>query len=272
VAFGGFADVWEGFLGNQKVAIKTIRAFSASGRRLAESKQLRRLRREYQTWSSLSHPNILQCFGFSYGFSQSDALPSLISPWVSYGSVFPYLEQHPKADRLELLVGVAHGVSYLHERGIVHGDLRAGNILVLDSGVPCLSDFGLSRSLKVEDMSTTSELAGCLRWMSPELLVDHVIASSSSDVWAFGMTVLEIMSGNRPYHEFKKDAVVLGQIKDGLTPLRPQGSAAFSLITDQLWTLCELCWALQPNQRPSMEKVTSQIIACQSQRWDEWCS
>jgi serine/threonine protein kinase len=63
--------------------------------------------------------------------------------------------------------------------------------LVSDSGVPCLSDFGLSRVLhEVRGMTTSSELAGSLRWMSPELLHDDSGVSVSSDVWAYGMTVL----------------------------------------------------------------------------------
>jgi len=59
-----------------------------------------------------------------------------------------------------------------------------------DSGIPYLNDFGLSRILQVEMTITTGELAGSLRWMSPELLPAESSVTSSSDVWAYGMTIL----------------------------------------------------------------------------------
>jgi serine/threonine protein kinase len=67
---------------------------------------------------------------------------------------------------------------------------RQGNILVSDAGVPCLTDFGLSRILSdTWGMTTSSDTAGSLRWMSPELF-NHERLRESSDVWAYGMTVL----------------------------------------------------------------------------------
>lgn len=62
--------------------------------------------------------------------------------------------------------------------------------MISDTGRPCLSDFGLSKVLKLEGMTATSELGGSLRWMSPELLHDDDVHSAKSDVWAYAMTVL----------------------------------------------------------------------------------
>jgi len=158
-------------------------------------------------------------------------------------------------------VAVAEGLTYLHDQdpAIIHGDLRGGNILISNEGRPCLSDFGLARILKLEGMTPTSEQAGSLRWMSPELLRDDIIPSASSDVWAFGMTVLELISGNHPYNKIVNDVVVFGEIKDGQIPSRPQDTKFSNGLSDELWAICQHCWIIVPSQRPSMREVFSKI-------------
>jgi len=178
---------------------------------------------------------------------------------MANGTVLSYMQKHPSMDHLKMVVGIAKGLSYLHSREpvIVHGDLRTGNILVSDTGVPCLTDFGLSRILnETGGMSTSSDAAGSLRWMSPELLHDDKV-SESSDVWAYGMTMLEITTGKRPYHAFNLEPVVLREIIDGRIPSRP----AVPALTDELWRVCRRCWDLQPTQRPSMREVTLDLMA-----------
>ncbi|KIJ50735.1 hypothetical protein M422DRAFT_159283, partial [Sphaerobolus stellatus SS14] len=69
---------------------------------------------------------------------------------------------------------IAKGISYLHENNIIHGDIRGVNILVFEDGTSHVTDFGLSRILK-ESISglTTSNFAGCTRWMAPELFHEY---------------------------------------------------------------------------------------------------
>ncbi|KAF8501227.1 kinase-like domain-containing protein, partial [Hysterangium stoloniferum] len=77
-----------------------------------------------------------------------------------------------------------------HEPSIIHGDVRGGNVLISDQGIPCLTDFGLSRILgDTVGITTSSSTTGSLRWMSRELLENEKV-NEQSDVWAFGMTVI----------------------------------------------------------------------------------
>ncbi|KAF8517248.1 kinase-like domain-containing protein, partial [Hysterangium stoloniferum] len=158
--------------------------------------------REYLAWSSLSHPNILKCLGYSYDFTPATTfqLPALISPWMSHGTLLSYIASNPKSDRIHLIKGISSALVFLHRRNplIVHGDIRAGNILVSDEGVPCLTDFGLSRFVDdVTRLTTSSNVGGSLRWMAPELLHNGK-PSRQSDVWAFGMTMLVRQANNAP--------------------------------------------------------------------------
>ena len=85
----------------------------------------------------------------------------------------------------------AGAIAYLHEHGIIHGDIKAANILVSDRVEPLLCDFGLSKS---DDGATSVGLqgVGTVRFQSPEVLIEGGGKSFASDVWAFGMTISEV--------------------------------------------------------------------------------
>ncbi|KIJ52392.1 hypothetical protein M422DRAFT_26014 [Sphaerobolus stellatus SS14] len=255
VAFGGYASIWTGCCAGKKVAVKVARIFSPAHD--SKSRILKRLWREFLIWNKLQHPNVLPCVGFSYIFDCGGDLgiPSLISPWMSNGTVLEYTKANPKANRMQLITGIAAGLGYLHsrKRPIIHGDISATNILVSDNGIPCIADFGLSRIFNIPrsySSSTSSGPAGSLRWMAPELFFNRP-ATASSDVWAFGMTMLEIITGRSPYDDIALDPVVLREIVDGRIPRRP---VAMSL-TDGLWALCMECWSYGVSDRPSMKLI-----------------
>ncbi|KAF8517671.1 kinase-like domain-containing protein, partial [Hysterangium stoloniferum] len=214
--------------------------------------------REYLVWSSVNHPNILRCLGYSYDFSPEShyELPALISPWMSKGTVISYIEDQPAVDLLPLIFGIADGLAFLHDRSpsTIHGDVRGGNILVSDQGIPCLTDFGLSRILgDTAGLTTSSNVAGSLRWMSRELLENDKV-DEQSDVWAFGMTVIEILTGKRPYSEILLDPAVVPQILNGQIPNRPDASTVPDL-TEELWSICRRCWDPDPKKRPAMRDI-----------------
>ncbi|KAF8515358.1 kinase-like protein, partial [Hysterangium stoloniferum] len=214
--------------------------------------------REYLVWSSMSHPNILQCLGYLYDFGPESQheLPALISPWMSNGTVMSYIKCWPAVDRLPLIFGIADGLAFLHDHNpsIIHGDVRGGNILVSDQGIPCLSDFGLSRILGDSvGLTTSSDVGGSLRWMSPELFQDKKI-DEQSDVWAFGMTVIEILTQRRPYAEILLYPAAMYKIIKGEIPQRPDRTTAPGL-TEKLWSVCRQCWDSNPKKRPAMRDI-----------------
>ncbi|KAF8517252.1 kinase-like domain-containing protein, partial [Hysterangium stoloniferum] len=216
--------------------------------------------REYLAWSSLSHPNISNCLGYSYDFTPATTfeLPALISPWMSHGTLLSYIASNAEINRIHLITGISSPVVFLHRHNppIVHGDIRAGNILVSEKGVPCLTEFGLSRFVDdMERLSTSSNVAGSLRWMAPELLHNEN-ASRQNDVWAFGMTILrvfsrEIINRKPPYCEITSDPGVIMNITQGKIPSRPELSAAH-LLSDDIWDTYEEFWTLYVHERPLM--------------------
>ncbi|KIJ29006.1 hypothetical protein M422DRAFT_189057, partial [Sphaerobolus stellatus SS14] len=209
--------------------------------------------REYVIWQALRHPNILPLLEFLNNFMEDTLpdVPALVSPWMGKGTLVNYLEHHPQESKIDMLLEVAKGLNYLHSQNIVHGDIRGGNILVSTEGIPCLTDFGLSRLLnKTRGLTTTSELAGSVRWMAPELLLNMTDQKPkmSSDIWAFGMTILEIMTGTRPFAKIGPDPAVFRAIMVGMLPERPE-------ISEEIWQLCSLCWTHEATSRPDASQL-----------------
>ncbi|CAE6503481.1 unnamed protein product [Rhizoctonia solani] len=173
MAGGGLADIWRGQLfDGTRVAIKVWRDIHFER---DDPKRLKRAMREVYNWSKLVHPNVQQLMGV---VMFQDRL-GMVSRWMEYGSLREYVKQHPDVDRFPLYIQVAVGLSYLHENDMVHGDVKAGNVLVSENGVAKLSDFGNSilSECTLVFSETTNLGGGTLRWMAPELLATPDIES-----------------------------------------------------------------------------------------------
>lgn len=92
------------------------------------------------------------------------------------------------------ITGIASGLAYLHSRNVIHGDLKAANILLDDALNPKICDFGMAKVLHTEYELTSAALkgGGSWRWMSPELIEEESKKTTESDIYAFGMTIAEV--------------------------------------------------------------------------------
>lgn len=94
--------------------------------------------------------------------------------------------------------GIADGLAYLHARGVIHGDMKAANVLLDDSLNPLICDFGLTKVLGTEHGQTSVNLKGhgSMQWMAPELMEETGFKTMESDIYAFGMTIVEVRACN----------------------------------------------------------------------------
>ncbi|KIN92659.1 hypothetical protein M404DRAFT_109674, partial [Pisolithus tinctorius Marx 270] len=140
---------------------------------------------------------------------------------------------------------IANGLYYLHshELGpVVHGDLKGPNVLVSSDRRALLSDFGLSAlNESTFSMTTVAIRGGSRRWMAPELFNDCP-ASKESDMWAYGMTILELFTRSRPFHDCRNDASVMRRIVEGNLPARPAEKSTQFRLSDAWWEICISCW------------------------------
>ncbi|KAF8594877.1 kinase-like protein [Ceratobasidium sp. AG-I] len=253
IAGGGFGDVFTGWTtGETKVAIKCPRLFVQSTKE--DYGMLKSMAHEMYAWSKCRHPNVIE----PAGLAQFRGQMCLVSPWMENGTLSTYLVSKPDADRCAITAQISSGLAYLHAKDIVHGDVKAQNILVAGDGAIKLTDFG-NTTLKTYTLrftGTRDQSSFSLRWAAPEQLEGLSTYSISGDVYALGMTILEVLTGRVPYADFS-DAAVYGKVLvKRQIPDRPTGCLPFgSTQANVLWATLVQCWAFEPAARPSVTEV-----------------
>ncbi|KIJ38918.1 hypothetical protein M422DRAFT_231000 [Sphaerobolus stellatus SS14] len=273
IARGGFCEVYlgEGTINGQveRVAMKLLRVSSKE-----RSKVARAFYREVEHWVRVRHPYVLPF----YGISEVEGRLFMISPWAEHGNALQYLQAHPNANRRKLLWQTSDALKYLHSGmdmpPMVHGDIKAENILISNSGDAMLADFGLARLIdKIATITaTTTTFAGSARFMSPELIIpdqggpgtgtlDDAPRTLQADVYAFGCLILQLFTEERPFNHLPLDPMVILAIARMEKPYaQSPGREAFSRGFDEdLWALSNKCWAFDADQRPKMSVVSEQL-------------
>ncbi|KAL3740528.1 hypothetical protein ACJRO7_021760 [Eucalyptus globulus] len=192
---GGFGVVYMGQLSNgQKIAVKRLSRNSSQGE--VEFKN------EFMLLAKLQHRNLVRLLGFCLeGVEQL-----LIYEFVPNSSLDQFLFDPPKRANLnwdtrhKIIMGIARGMLYLHEDSrlrIIHRDLKASNVLLDSEMNPKISDFGMARLFELDQTrAKTNRIVGTYGYMAPEYAM-HGTFSIKSDVFSFGVLVLEIVSGQR---------------------------------------------------------------------------
>jgi len=164
---------------------------------------LNRFRMERQTLAGLDHPNVIKLLD---GGSTPEGLPFLVMDYVEGSPIDDYCDGHRLCvdERLQVFTKVCEAVQYAHERGVVHRDLKPGNILVTTNGVPKLLDFGIAKVLNPESSSgplfATQTGMRCMTpaYASPEQMRGKPV-TPATDIYSLGVVLYELLSGHRPY-------------------------------------------------------------------------
>lgn len=255
------------------IPLKTIVAIKAIN--LDRSKaDLDSIRLEAKAMSLLSHPNILEAHcSFTVGqelwvvmpFMSGGSLQSIIS------SAFP--DGLPEACIAVVLKETLNALSYLHDQGHLHRDIKAGNILIGADGSVKLADFGVSASIYESIMSRGSsssgmlssssssmrltDLAGTPYWMAPEVIHSHVGYSYKADIWSFGITALELARGRPPLSHLPPSKSLLEKItkKFRFSEYEKSNPRIQYKFSKSFKDMVRLCLERDPSMRPSSDKL-----------------
>lgn len=199
VGSGGMGHVYRAVRADdafqKEVAIKVVR------RGLDLDRVARQFRRERQITASLDHPHIATLID---GGATDDGLPYFIMEFIRGMAIDRYCDHAglPRRARLELFAMVCGAVAFAHDRGVIHRDIKPGNILVTGGGVPKLLDFGIAKILNPESIPSHESLvtigpAMTPEYASPEQLMGGT-ASEASDVYSLGVLLYELLTHERP--------------------------------------------------------------------------
>jgi len=192
IGTGAMGHVYRGFdpLVRRAVAIKTFKTDNLDERTAAEN--VRRFRREAQAAGALSHPHIVSIFDvgddyFVMEFLEGKTLQALIEE----------RRRLEAAEALKLFAPVADALDYAHRKGVIHRDIKPGNIMVLPDGRPKLMDFGVAH-IESSQMTKAGEVLGSPSYMAPEQIAGHEV-TPRADLFSLGAVVYQAMTGQRPF-------------------------------------------------------------------------
>lgn len=190
---GGSGSVWlaQDLLADIDVAMKFYGSFDDFG--------LSEFRKEYKLGFKLNHPNLLNIRHFDV----YENCPYLVMTYCKNGSLARKAGKMNEEEVWRFVENVASGLAYLHSQRphIIHQDIKPDNILIDDDGSFLISDFGISRkflSTQAKMMSTTTASqtsAGTMPYMGPERFSETPMIIMASDIWSFGMTLYELITG-----------------------------------------------------------------------------
>lgn len=239
---GTFGKVYKGLNQSTGELLAIKQFYLADG----SEEEVDELQREIAVMWELDHENIVRYLGTS----KTDRFLYIILEYVTGGSIASMLAQYGSFTESLIRRFSCHiltGISYLHSQGIIHRDIKGANILVTDTGIAKLADFGCSKRLA--GLCTTSleesmhMMRGSVPWMSPEV-IKQAGYGRSSDIWSFGATLIEMATGKPPWSEYTNNLATLFHVATSNTP-----PVTPSHLSPPCKELIESCLVCDPEQR-----------------------
>ncbi|XP_057783470.1 serine/threonine-protein kinase BLUS1 [Salvia miltiorrhiza] len=229
------------------------------------------VRREAKIMTLLWHPNILRAH---CSFTVKSSL-WVVMPFMSGGSLqsiiaSSYPDGLPEPCIASVLKEILSALSYLHDQGHLHRDIKAGNILIDSNGTVKLADFGVSASVYESSLSCgwagssssmsrmLTDVTGTPYWMAPEVIHSHTGYGIKADIWSFGITALELAHGRPPLSHLPPSKSMMMKItkkfrfSDHYDKTKASMNKRFS---KSFKNMVGLCLDHDPSKRPTAEKL-----------------
>ncbi|CAN5226565.1 hypothetical protein BH09ACT5_BH09ACT5_24660 [soil metagenome] len=239
VAIGGMGEVWQATdLGiGRTVAIKILK-----DEYLGDPGFLERFRAEARHAALVNHEGIANVF--DYG--EEDGSAYLVMELVPGEALSAILERERvlSADRvLDIVAQTAMALQAAHAAGLVHRDIKPGNLLITPDGRVKITDFGIARIADQVPLTATGQVMGTVQYLSPEQASGHP-ASPTTDIYSLGIVAYEALAGRRPFTGESQVAIAMAQINE-TPPELP------STVPEPVRNLVYACIAKNPAERPA---------------------
>ncbi|XP_062376653.1 tyrosine-protein kinase Lyn-like [Sardina pilchardus] len=240
---GQFGEVWMAIYNKTtKVAVKTLK----EGTMTVEA-----FMQEAELMKGLQHDRLVRL----YAVITKTPPIFIITEYMANGSLLDFLKS-PGGKRvllpklIDFSAQIAEGMAYIEQKSYIHRDLRAANVLVSESLLCKIADFGLARVID-DDMYTAKEGAKFpIKWTAPEA-INYGSFTIKSDLWSFGVLLYEIVTYGRMPYPGMSNSEVMAQVQRGYRMPCPENCPA------ELYDVMKTCWRPKAEERPTFEYLQS---------------
>ncbi len=239
IAIGGMGEVWQAtdLVIGRTVAIKILK-----DEYLGDPGFLERFRAEARHAALVNHEGIANVF--DYG--EEDGSAYLVMELVPGEALSTILERErvlPTDRVLDFVAQTASALQAAHAAGLVHRDIKPGNLLITPDGRVKITDFGIARIADQVPLTATGQVMGTVQYLSPEQASGHP-ASPSTDIYSLGIVAYEALAGRRPFTGESQVAIAMAQINEA-PPALP------GTVAEPVRNLVSACIAKKPEERPA---------------------
>jgi serine/threonine-protein kinase len=245
IAIGGMGEVWEAtdHVIGRTVAIKILK-----DEYMGDPGFLERFRAEARHAALVNHEGIASVF--DYGEEAGSAF--LVMELVPGEALSTILERETtlSSDKsLDVVAQTAAALQAAHAAGLVHRDIKPGNLLITPDGRVKITDFGIARIADQVPLTATGQVMGTVQYLSPEQASGHP-ASPATDIYSLGIVAYECLAGKRPFGGESQVAIAMAQINDAPPPLPPT-------VAEPVQNLVMAMIAKKPEERPASAAAVS---------------
>jgi len=251
-----------------RVVEGSILSLHSEQRELVEKRMWTYFKRECRVWNlgGEEHPNIIKFLGLM--MQAENQIPAFVTQLASHGNLFKYIsvgraKTLELSSKIKLLCDVADGLSFLHERNVIHRDLKTSNIMLnrIPDGmlVALLGDFGSAKDfedLQVLDIQN-STVETTLAYNSPEQVRNPHNVDGAKDMWSFGCVALELLTcsiGVWPIGYSRE--MIQSTLEDGQHPPRPSSVSE----ANEVWIFIDnRCWCKEPRKRVTASQASLEL-------------
>src|SRR5574344_2079309 len=214
---GGMANVYlaQDAILDRFVAIKVLRGDLAN-----DEKFVRRFQREALSASSLSHPNIVEV----YDVGEDNGVYYIVMEYIDGKHLKHLLKRRGKLtvnEAIDIMLQVTEGMAHAHDSYIIHRDIKPQNIMILDSGIVKITDFGIAMALNSTQLTQTNSVMGSVHYLPPEQASGKG-ATIKSDIYSMGILMYELLTGKLPYRGDNAVEIALKHLKEPLPDIKKE--------------------------------------------------
>jgi eukaryotic-like serine/threonine-protein kinase len=215
-----------------------------------------RFRREALAAARLVHPNVVQVFDF--GFDEAAHHHFIVMEHVPGRSCAELLRERGRLDveqAVEIVAQACRGLDYAHRNGVVHRDVKPGNLLVTDDGVVKLADFGIAKATEQSSITQVGSVLGTAAYLAPEQARGEQ-SGPRSDLYSLGVVAYQLLSGRLPYEATSLSELALKQQRELPAPLDELNRDVPAALAQAV----ALALALEPEGRPETAAAMERTI------------